>query len=375
MHSALDLVKQLIARRSVTPEDAGCQQLLAERLAACGFECEHLTYGSVSNLWARRGRGLPLLCFAGHTDVVPPGPLEQWRSDPFEPTVRDGQLYGRGAADMKSSIASFVIAVEAFVQETPEHRGSVGLLITSDEEGPSVDGTARVIEHLRARDERIDYCIVGEPTSGEALGDTIKNGRRGSLSGRLIVRGRQGHIAYPHLALNPVHRLAPALAELAATEWDRGTEFFPPTSWQVSNLHAGTGATNVIPGAVELDFNFRFSTASTEASLQTRFESILRHHGLDYSIAWTGLSRPFITPPGKLVSAVGDAIESCLQRRPRLSTDGGTSDGRFIATLCPEIVELGPVNASIHKIDEHIALDSLEKLPLLYLDVLRRLVA
>jgi len=375
MHSALDLVKQLIARRSVTPEDAGCQQLLAERLAACGFECVHLSYGSVSNLWARRGRGLPLLCFTGHTDVVPPGPLEQWRSDPFEPTVRDGQLYGRGAADMKSSIASFVIAVEAFVQETPEHRGSVGLLITSDEEGPSVDGTARVIEHLRARDERIDYCIVGEPTSGEALGDTIKNGRRGSLSGRLIVRGRQGHIAYPHLALNPVHRLAPALAELAATEWDRGTEFFPPTSWQVSNLHAGTGATNVIPGAVELDFNFRFSTASTEASLQTRFESILRHHGLDYSIAWTGLSRPFITPPGKLVSAVGDAIESCLQRRPRLSTDGGTSDGRFIATLCPEIVELGPVNASIHKIDEHIALDSLEKLPLLYLDVLRRLVA
>ncbi len=375
MQSTLDLAKQLIARRSVTPEDAGCQALLAERLAACGFQCEHLAFGAVSNLWARRGHSVPLLCFAGHTDVVPPGPLEQWHSDPFEPTVRDRQLFGRGAADMKSSIAAFVVAIEAFVQERPEHRGSIALLITSDEEGPSVDGTARVIENLRARGEKIDYCVVGEPTSGEALGDTIKNGRRGSLSGRLTVRGRQGHIAYPHLAVNPIHTLAPALAELTATDWDRGTEFFPPTTWQVSNLHAGTGATNVIPGAVELDFNFRFSTASSEESLRTRFESILRSHGLDYTIAWTGLSRPFITPPGKLVSAVSEALERCLQRRPRLSTDGGTSDGRFIATLCPEIVELGPVNASIHKIDEHIALESLEKLPLIYLEILRRLVA
>ncbi len=375
MQSALDLAKQLIARRSVTPDDGGCQQLLAERLAACGFACEHLPYGAVSNLWARRGRGAPLLCFAGHTDVVPPGPLAQWHSDPFQPTVRDGQLYGRGAADMKSSIASFVTAIEAFVQEHPQHAGSIGLLITSDEEGPSVDGTARVVEQLRARGEPIDYCIVGEPTSGNVLGDTIKNGRRGSLSGRLIVRGRQGHIAYPQLALNPIHALAPALAELAATEWDRGTEFFPPTGWQVSNLHAGSGATNVIPGSAELDFNFRFSTASSEASLRMRFESILRRHGLDYAISWTGLSQPFITPPGKLVSAVGDAIESCLQRRPRLSTDGGTSDGRFIATLCPEVVEFGPVNASIHKIDEHVALESLDKLPLIYLEILRRLVA
>jgi succinyl-diaminopimelate desuccinylase len=375
MQSALALVQDLIARRSVTPADAGCQTLLAERLAAIGFDCEALPFGAVSNLWARRGKGAPLLCFAGHTDVVPPGPLEQWRSDPFQPTVRDGRLYGRGAADMKSSIASFVVAIEAFLRERPDHRGSIALLLTSDEEGPSVDGTARVIDQLRARREKIDYCVVGEPTSGEALGDTIKNGRRGSLSGRLTVRGAQGHIAYPQLARNPIHLLAPALAELTATEWDGGTEFFPPTAWQVSNLHAGTGATNVIPGTVELDFNFRFSTASTEQSLRERFEAILRRHGLDYAVAWTGLSRPFITPPGALVAAVSDAIESCTRRRPKLSTDGGTSDGRFIATLCPEIVELGPVNASIHKIDEHIALEALEALPLIYLEILRRLVA
>jgi succinyl-diaminopimelate desuccinylase len=374
MQSALDLVQDLIARRSVTPEDDGCQALLAKRLSAAGFDCQHLPHGAVSNLWARRGRGAPLLCFAGHTDVVPPGPLEQWHSDPFQPSVRDGQLYGRGAADMKSSIAAFVCAAEAFVHQYPDHSGSIALLITSDEEGPSVDGTARVVDHLQARNEKIDYCIVGEPTSGDVLGDTIKNGRRGSLSGRLTVRGRQGHIAYPHLAANPIHLLAPALAELTRTEWDRGTEFFPPTAWQVSNLHAGTGATNVIPGSVELDFNFRFSTASTDQSLRDRFEAILKRHGLDYAVAWTGLSQPFITPPGRLVSAVNDAIAGCLRRRPRLSTDGGTSDGRFIAALCPEIVEFGPVNASIHKIDEHIALESLEKLPLVYLEILRRLV-
>jgi succinyl-diaminopimelate desuccinylase len=375
MQSALDLVQDLIARRSVTPEDDGCQALLAKRLSAAGFDCQHLPHGAVSNLWARRGRGAPLLCFAGHTDVVPPGPLEQWHSDPFQPSVRDGQLYGRGAADMKSSIAAFVCAAEAFVHQYPDHSGSIALLITSDEEGPSVDGTARVVDHLQARNEKIDYCIVGEPTSGDVLGDTIKNGRRGSLSGRLTVRGRQGHIAYPHLAANPIHLLAPALAELTRTEWDRGTEFFPPTAWQVSNLHAGTGATNVIPGSVELDFNFRFSTASTDQSLRDRFEAILKRHGLDYAVAWTGLSQPFITPPGRLVSAVNDAIAGCLRRRPRLSTDGGTSDGRFIAALCPEIVEFGPVNASIHKIDEHIALEALEALPLIYLEILRRLVA
>ncbi|MDX1431428.1 MAG: succinyl-diaminopimelate desuccinylase [Gammaproteobacteria bacterium] len=375
MPGALELAQDLIARRSVTPDDDGCQALLTRRLTRAGFECEALPFGAVSNLWARRGQGVPLLCFAGHTDVVPPGPLEHWRSDPFTPTVRDGQLYGRGAADMKSSIAAFVVAVEAFVREHPDHRGSIALLITSDEEGASIDGTARVVEWLRARKETVDYCIVGEPTSSETLGDTIKNGRRGSLSGRLSVRGRQGHIAYPHLASNPIHRLAPALAELATTEWDHGTEFFPPTAWQVSNLHAGTGATNVIPGVVELDFNFRFSTASTEHSLRARFEAILRRHGLDYTIAWTGLSQPFITPPGRLVSVVGASIEACLQRHPKLSTDGGTSDGRFIATLCPEIVELGPLNASIHKIDEHVALDTLERLPMVYLEILRRLVA
>ena len=374
MQSALELVQDLIARRSVTPDDAGCQHLLAERLAAAGFECELLPFGAVSNLWARRGQGSPLLCFAGHTDVVPPGPLEQWRSDPFNPVVRDGRLYGRGAADMKSSIASFLVAIESFVREHPRHRGSVALLITSDEEGPSVDGTARVIELLRTRRERIDYCIVGEPTSRELLGDTIKNGRRGSLSGRLTVRGQQGHIAYPHLARNPIHLLAPALVELAATEWDGGTEFFPPTAWQASNLHAGTGATNMIPGTVDLDFNFRFSTASTAESLRARFEAVLQRHGLDYAIVWTGLSQAFITPPGRLVSTVADAIESCLQRRPNLSTDGGTSDGRFIAALCPEIVEFGPVNASIHKIDEHVALESLEQLPSVYLEILRRLL-
>lgn len=374
MQGTLELVQDLIARRSVTPDDAGCQGLLAERLAAAGFACEALPFDAVSNLWARRGQSSPLLCLAGHTDVVPPGPLEQWHSDPFTPVVRDGCLYGRGAADMKSSIAAFVVAIEHFVREHPRHRGSVALLITSDEEGASVDGTARVIEHLRARGEKIDYCVVGEPTSSEVLGDTIKNGRRGSLSGRLTVRGQQGHIAYPHLARNPIHLLAPALTELTATEWDSGTEFFPPTAWQVSNLHAGTGATNVIPGTAALDFNFRFSTASTDASLRSRFEAILRRHGLDYAIAWTGLSQPFLTPPGMLVSTVADAIQFCLQRRPKLSTDGGTSDGRFIAALCPEIVEFGPVNASIHKIDEHIALESLEELPSIYLEILRRLL-
>jgi succinyl-diaminopimelate desuccinylase len=375
MQSPLDLVKELIARRSVTPNDAGCQAILAQRLSAAGFACEALPYGGVTNLWARRGTGAPLLCFAGHTDVVPPGPLDQWRSDPFVPTLRDGKLFGRGAADMKSSIASFVVAVEAFIRSCPTHRGSIGFLITSDEEGPSVDGTARVVEQLRTRGEAIDYCLVGEPTSVNTLGDMIKNGRRGSLSGRLTVRGLQGHIAYPHLARNPIHQLAPALAELTTIEWDRGTEHFPPTTWQVSNLRAGIGVTNIIPGSVELDFNFRFSTASTEASLRTRFESILQRHQLEHAIAWTAASPPFITPRAELVAAVEAAIQHCTQRIPALSTDGGTSDGRFIAAICPQIVELGPVNASIHKIDEHIDLEALDQLPKIYLEVLRRLVA
>jgi len=374
MNSALDLAQELIARRSITPNDAGCQALLAERLAAAGFACEHLPFGSVSNLWARRGTTAPVLCFAGHTDVVPPGPLEQWHSDPFTPSIRDGQLYGRGAADMKTAIASFLVAVEAFVRERPEHRGSIALLITSDEEGPSVDGTARVVEQLRARGEKIDYCIVGEPTSTEVLGDTIKNGRRGSLSGRLTVRGRQGHIAYPQLATNPIHLLAPALAELSGIEWDAGTEYFPPTAWQVSNIHAGTGATNVIPDSVALDFNFRFSTASTAQSLRARFESVLERHGLDFAVAWTAPSEPFLTTPAELVRAVEAAIEARVRRKPRLSTDGGTSDGRFIRTICPQIVELGVVNQSIHKIDEHVALDALEQLPSIYLEILRRLL-
>ncbi|HVC10770.1 MAG TPA: succinyl-diaminopimelate desuccinylase [Burkholderiales bacterium] len=374
MQSARELAEQLIARRSVTPDDAGCQAILAQRLVAAGFRCEEIRCGEVSNLWARHGGGRPLLCFAGHTDVVPPGPLEQWRADPFVPTVRDGKLFGRGAADMKSSIASFVVAAEAYVRDRPDHPGSIALLITSDEEGPSVDGTVRVVERLKQRGERIDYCIVGEPSSVDVLGDTIKNGRRGSLSGRLTVRGVQGHVAYPQLARNPIHLIAPALAELAATEWDRGNEYFPATTWQASNIHAGTGAGNVIPGTLELDFNFRFSTASTEESLKERLESVLRKHGLDFSLQWTLSARPFLTETGELVDAVARAVRAHTGRTPELSTTGGTSDARFIAEICPQIVELGPVNASIHKLNEHIQLSALEQLPRIYLDTLRALL-
>ena len=374
MQSALALARELIARRSVTPQDGGCQELLARRLSAAGFRCESLPFGEVSNLWARRGSGRPLICFAGHTDVVPPGPLEAWACDPFTPLERDGRLYGRGAADMKSSIAAFVVAVEAFAQERPEHPGSIALLITSDEEGPAVDGTVRVIEQLKARGESIDYCIVGEPSSVKVPGDMIKNGRRGSLSGRLTVRGVQGHVAYPHLAKNPIHALAPALAELTATIWDSGDEHFPPTAWQASNIHAGTGVGNVIPGSLELDFNFRFSTASTEASLRERLESLLRRHGIDFRIEWLLGGKPFLTRRGELVDAVTGAIRAHTGRTPELSTTGGTSDGRFIAEICPQIVELGPVNASIHQVDEHIALAELELLPKIYLDTLRTLL-
>jgi len=370
----LELAKELIARPSVTPDDSGCQALIAERLAAAGFSCEDLCCGEVSNLWARRGSGRPLLCFAGHTDVVPPGPLAQWLSAPFVPTLRDGRLYGRGAADMKSSIASFVTATEAFVQERPEHSGSIALLITSDEEGPSVDGTARVVDRLRQRGESIDYCIVGEPSSVEALGDSIKNGRRGSLSGRLTVRGTQGHIAYPHLARNPIHLFAPALAELVATHWDEGDEHFPPTAWQVSNIHAGTGANNIIPGSIEIDFNFRFCTKSSEQSLKQRLEDVLRRHALDYELEWNLSGKPFVTRSGELVDAVKRAVFAHTGRTPKLSTAGGTSDGRFIAQICPQIVELGPVNATIHKLNENIELAALEQLPRIYLDVLRALL-
>jgi len=374
LKSARELAEQLIARRSVTPDDAGCQAILAQRLVAAGFRCEEIRCDEVSNLWARHGGGRPLLCFAGHTDVVPPGPLEQWRANPFVPTVRDGKLFGRGAADMKSSIASFVVAAEAYVRDRPDHPGSIALLITSDEEGPAIDGTVRVVERLKQRGERIDYCIVGEPSSVDALGDTIKNGRRGSLSGRLTVRGVQGHVAYPQLARNPIHLVAPALAELAATEWDRGNEYFPATAWQASTIHAGTGAGNVIPGTLELDFNFRFSTASTEDSLKERLESVLRKHGLDFSLQWTLSARPFLTVTGELVDAVARAVRAHTGRTPELSTTGGTSDARFIAEICPQIVELGPVNASIHKLNEHIELSALEQLPRIYLDTLRALL-
>jgi succinyl-diaminopimelate desuccinylase len=372
--AVLELAKALIARRSITPEDGGCQALIAERLARSGFQCESLPFNGVSNLWARRGAAPPLVCLAGHTDVVPTGPLAEWHSEPFVPTVRDGRLYGRGAADMKSSLAAFVLAVEAFVAERPRHSGSIALLITSDEEGPSIDGTARIVERMKRRGEKIDYCIVGEPTSVAQLGDMIKNGRRGSLSGRLTVRGVQAHIAYPNLGRNPIHLLAPALAELAAMQWDRGNEHFQPTSWQVSNLHAGTGAGNVIPGSLTLDFNFRFSTESTEASLRERFEAVLKKHGLDYAVDWVLGGRPFVTQRGRLVDVVSEAIHRHTGRVPELSTTGGTSDARFIAEICQEVVEFGPVNASIHKLNEHIELEALDKLPSIYLDTLRTLL-
>jgi len=374
VNETLEFTKQLIARRSITPDDSGCQALIAARLASAGFACENIRCGEVSNLWARRGSARPLLCFAGHTDVVPPGPQGQWLSDPFVPTIRDGRLYGRGAADMKSSIASFITATEAFVQERPQHSGSIALLITSDEEGPSVDGTARVVDRLRQRGESIDYCIVGEPSSVETLGDSIKNGRRGSLSGRLTVRGTQGHIAYPHLARNPIHLVAPALAELVATRWDEGDEHFPPTAWQVSNIHAGTGANNVIPGSIEVEFNFRFCTRSSEESLRQRLEDVLRRYALDYDLQWNLSGRPFVTRTGELVEAVRRAVFAHTGRTPELSTAGGTSDGRFIAQICPQIVELGPVNATIHQLNENIELAALEQLPRIYLDVLRALL-
>ena len=372
--AVLALSKQLIERRSVTPEDGGCQQILAERLERAGFECERVVCGEVTNLWARRGAARPLVCLAGHTDVVPPGPLAEWSSDPFVPTLREGRLYGRGAADMKSSLAAFVVAVERFVAERPAHSGSIAFLLTSDEEGPSIDGTARIVERMKRRGETIDYCIVGEPTSVSALGDMIKNGRRGSLSGRLTVRGLQAHIAYPQLGRNPIHLLAPALAELAAMQWDRGNEHFQPTSWQVSNIHAGTGAGNVIPGSLTLDFNFRFSTESSEASLKERFEAVLRKHGVDYALDWVLGGKPFVTGRGRLVDLVSEAIRRNTGRTPELSTTGGTSDARFIAEICREVVEFGPVNASIHKLNEHIELAALEKLPDIYLETLRALL-
>lgn len=370
------LAEALIRRRSVTPEDDGCQELIAARLAPLGFRCETLRSGPVTNLWARRdGRPGPLLVFAGHTDVVPPGPIERWRSDPFTPVERDGRLYGRGAADMKSSIAAFVVAVEEFLVRGREPAGAIGLLITSDEEGPAVDGTIKVVERLRDRGERIDYCIVGEPTSVDRLGDTIKNGRRGSMSARLTVRGVQGHVAYPHLARNPIHLFAPALAELAATEWDRGNEYFPPTTWQVSNIHAGTGAGNVIPGELVVEFNFRFTSSCTVEGLQRRVCELLDRHRLDYAIEWSVSGLPFLTPRGALSEALTTAIRAEVGIAAELSTTGGTSDGRFIASICPQVVEFGPPNASIHKIDENIELTALEPLKNVYRRTLEILLA
>ncbi|MDF3011396.1 MAG: succinyl-diaminopimelate desuccinylase [Burkholderiales bacterium] len=374
MREVLELARDLIARKSVTPEDGGCQEMLAARLARSGFRCEPMKFGEVSNLWARRGTGAPVVCFAGHTDVVPTGPLSEWHSDPFVPTIRDGKLFGRGAADMKSSIAAFVVATEMFLEERPNHSGSIAFLLTSDEEGPALDGTVRVVETLKRRNEAIDYCIVGEPTSVDALGDMLKNGRRGSLSGKLVVRGVQGHVAYPHLVKNPIHLLAPALAGLAYTQWDKGNESFPPTSFQVSNIHAGTGAANVVPGSVEVDFNFRFSTESTEASLKSRVEAILKKHGLDYSVSWVLGAKPFLSRRGRLAQTVIAAGKKHTGRSAELSTTGGTSDARFIIEICPEVIELGPVNASIHKLNEHISLADLEQLPRIYLETLRALL-
>jgi succinyl-diaminopimelate desuccinylase len=373
-HPAIDHACELIRRPSVTPDDAGCQDWLAGKLAALGFHIEKTVDGGICNLWARRGTTAPLVCFAGHTDVVPTGPLDRWHDDPFQPTLRDGRLYGRGAADMKGSVAAFLAAVEAFVATHPDHPGSIAWLITADEEGPAVDGTVRVVERLAARAERLDYCIVGEPTCTKVFGDTIKNGRRGSLHGRLSVQGTQGHIAYPHLCRNPIHLAAPAIAEMAATVWDQGNEYFPATTWQISNIHGGTGATNVVPGHVDLVFNFRFSTASTVDSLKEKVHAILDRHGLDYTLEWEVGAKPFLTARGRLVDALSEAIRESTGVATELSTTGGTSDGRFIADICSEVVEFGPLNASIHRIDENVGVDELEQLTAVYGRVLEKLL-
>ncbi len=368
------LTRALVACRSVTPDDAGCQAIVASRLQRAGFRCETIVSNGVTNLWARRGAGAPLVCLAGHTDVVPPGPIDAWHSDPFAGTERDGWLYGRGAADMKASLAAFVVAIEEFVAAHPAGPGSIAVLLTSDEEGPAADGTVKVVEKLAACGTRIDYCIVGEPSSTAVLGDTLKNGRRGSLSGTLVVRGRQGHIAYPQLARNPIHLVAPVLAELATTHWDDGNAHFPPTAWQCSNIRAGTGATNVIPGTLELQFNFRHSTASDRESLQRRFTAVLDRHGLDYALDWTGWGDPYLTPPGRLVEVAAEVVRAVAAVTPALSTSGGTSDGRFLAAICDEVIELGPVNASIHQVDERVRLADLPALAQIYRGLLERLL-
>jgi succinyl-diaminopimelate desuccinylase len=357
----LDLAIDLLKRRSNTPLDAGCQELMISRLMPLGFKIERMRFGEVDNFYARRGTTGPLLVFAGHTDVVPSGPLEKWHTPPFEPTIKDGMLYARGAADMKTSLAAFITSIEDFVAAHPNHKGSIGLLITSDEEGVAIDGTVKVVNALKARGELFDYCIVGEPTSNKVVGDMIKNGRRGSLSGALKVKGVQGHIAYPHLVKNPIHMVAPAIKEMVETVWDTGNEYFPPTSWQISNMNGGTGATNVVPGEVDILFNFRFCTASTEENLKSRTLNILDKHHLEYQITWE-YSPPYITPRGNLVEAISQAIETSYGVIPELSTTGGTSDGRFIADICSQVVEFGPLNATIHKLNECVGVADIEPL-------------
>ena len=371
---SLELAKELISRPSVTPDDQNCQQLLAERLQKIGFAVEELHFGDTKNVWLRRGTQAPVFCFAGHTDVVPTGPVEKWASPPFEPTEREGRLYGRGAADMKTSIACFITACERFVAEHPDHQGSIALLITSDEEGDALDGTTKVVDVLKARGELIDYCIVGEPTAVDKLGDMLKNGRRGSLSGNLTVKGKQGHIAYPHLAINPVYTFAPALLELTQEVWDEGNEYFPPTSFQISNINGGTGATNVIPGELNVKFNFRFSTESTEEGLKQRVHAILDKHGVQYHLQWSCSGQPFLTQAGKLTDVAREAIAEICGVEAELSTTGGTSDGRFIKAIAKELIELGPSNATIHQINENVRLEDIPKLSAVYEGMLKRLL-
>lgn len=374
MSSTLKLAKELISRPSVTPDDKGCQELMAERLEKIGFTITRLKNGEVTNLWARRGTETPLFVFAGHTDVVPTGPEQNWTFPPFEPTEHEGLLYGRGAADMKGSIAAMVTATEDFIAQHEEHQGSIAFLITSDEEGPSIDGTVRVLEYLEENNEKIDWCLVGEPSSTSKLGDVVKNGRRGSFSGNLTIHGKQGHVAYPHLAQNPVHLAMPVLAELAATEWDKGNDSFPATTFQISNIHSGTGATNVIPGDIEVMFNFRFSTEVTHDDLKARVTEILDKHNLNYSIDWNLSGNPFLTEKGELVQATQDAIKSITGYETELSTAGGTSDGRFIAPTGAQVIELGPLNKTIHQIDENVSISDLELLSTVYTELLKNLL-
>lgn len=370
----LQLSCDLIKKESVTPDDAGCQKLLCQRLSNIGFEITDLPFQEVKNFWAIKGKAQPCLVFAGHTDVVPTGPVEEWQSPPFEPTVQDGYLYGRGAADMKGSLAAMVTACERFLQKYPDHRGSIGFLITSDEEGPAVNGTVKVVEYLQNQEIAIDHCIVGEPSSSQHVGDVIKNGRRGSLGAKLTVFGKQGHVAYPHLAENPIHKVSPALTELSQEIWDQGNEFFPPTTFQVSNIHSGTGATNVIPGSIEIVFNFRFSTESSAQDLQQRTEAILNKHQLNYEIHWNLSGQPFLTQRGKLVEASEKAILEVTGRNSQLSTAGGTSDGRFIAPMGAQIIEIGPCNATIHQVNECVRISDLGQLSLIYQGVLQQLL-